>query len=187
MMRPDVQEDFDWQAQFVPTIRKKVGPHLLTPAPMELDCSEATDFLVMDAEDKRIAARVRRHGYADDFGDQFTIRSRRDNGHRTEFAKIIDDGFGDWMFYGHYTGHPFTVYPWWLINLDVFRELWYQHNERVLLDDDKHIPNGDGTYFHAFRLQRITKLPGGRGLIIGGEYDDWTDQLTMSIMTDGRA
>ena len=87
-------DDFDWQKQFVPTIKAIVGPRLLDIAPLELDVSEATDMLILRARDMRIGCRLCRPGYAERFPFEFTIRSMRNSDAKTELEKIIE-GWGD--------------------------------------------------------------------------------------------
>ncbi|MFD1158921.1 hypothetical protein [Roseovarius aestuarii] len=47
---------------FLPQIKRIVGCHLLETEPDPLDWHQATDLLMLDARDMRIAARVRRPG-----------------------------------------------------------------------------------------------------------------------------
>ncbi|MEG3637674.1 hypothetical protein [Magnetococcus sp. PR-3] len=117
------QADRKWSDRFLPTIQQIVGPLLMTPAPMELDVNEATDLMVLTARDMRIACRIRRAGYADRYGHEFTMRSRRhDLGGKTEINKIAE-GFGDWMFYGHALDEiSSTLKRWMVIDLDVWRQ-----------------------------------------------------------------
>lgn len=63
--------------------------HLLRVAPDYLDTRHATDLPMLDGRDMRIAARVRRHGYAGRYPYDFTIRSRLPSGNPTELAKIV--------------------------------------------------------------------------------------------------
>ena len=92
--------DRRWSDAFIPAIKQIVGPLLLEESSFEVDTQQAADLVVMNARDTTIACRVRRGGYADRYGYEFTIRAKRDTGAKTELEKIID-GFGDWMFYGH--------------------------------------------------------------------------------------
>ncbi len=64
-----------WSDQFLPQIKRIVGCHLLETAPDPLDWHQITDLLMLDARDMRIAARVRRPGFANKYPCQFTIRS----------------------------------------------------------------------------------------------------------------
>lgn len=143
------QYDREWSDKFIPEIKRLVGPYLLNVAPLELDTKEATDLIVFNTRSKQIAARIRdAKKYLPKFAEQFTIRSRRDNGTMTELEKI-HRGFGQWLFYGF--GHDdLTIDPWYLIDLDSFRyhlrrESWAANGIK-----SQEIPNGDGTHFRAF-------------------------------------
>jgi hypothetical protein len=103
---------------------------------------EVTDLMMLNARDKRIAVRVRRHGVASMFPYQFTIRAKVASGAKTELAKIIE-GHGDWMFYGHYNaaGDGFSL--WWLLDLAVFRSALIRRDNAPIRCGDKAM--GDGT------------------------------------------
>lgn len=88
-----------WSDRFLPQIKHIVGAHLLEAAPDPLDMLQATDLLMLDARDMRIAARVRRPGYASRYPHQITIRSGVPSGAETELSKIVN-GKGDWLSIG---------------------------------------------------------------------------------------
>lgn len=158
------QVNREWSNRFLQTIRTIVGPQLLVPAPLEVDQKEATDLIVLRARDMRIACRVRRPGYADDYPNEFTIRSRLDNGHDTELKKIVN-GFADWMFYGHALdeNESTIIEPWWLIDLDAFRvhlerDGFFQQlgQHRISYGERS---NHDGTYFVWFDITSFSESP----------------------------
>ena len=109
-----------WSDRFIPEICRIVGAHLLEVAPEPLDLHHATDLMSFLGRDLRIAARVRRHGYAGRYPYDFTIRSRVGSGATTELAKIVN-GEGDWLFYGHANAAETGFDLWWLIDLRAFR------------------------------------------------------------------
>ncbi len=148
------RSDREWSDPYLPEIKKLVGPHLLVPAPFEVDAEEATDLIVLRARDMQIACRVRRPGYADNpkFRRQFPIRCERDSGAKTELAKIID-GFGDWMFYGHATDREAEINPWFLLDLHVFRAALIRHRRQPVAFES--LDNGDGTYFKAYDIDSL--------------------------------
>lgn len=150
--------DRQWSDRFIPQIKSIVGPLLLDAAPFELDAKEATDLMVFRARDMRIAARIRRHGFFDNYGNEFTIRARRDSGAETELSKIVN-GWGDWLFYGHADERASQITQWMLIDLDHFRAglIRSSMNGHVLRTGDK--PNGDGTYFKWFDARSFPKHP----------------------------
>ena len=112
--------DRRWSDRFIPEIQQKVGPMLLVASPFEVDAKEASDLIVMKARDMRIAARVRRPSYVEKYKYQFTVRSNRSNGAKTEMRKLIE-GFADWMFYGHSDQEEKRLAEWMLIDLNVWR------------------------------------------------------------------
>lgn len=141
--------DRRWSDAFIPAIKKIVGPLLLEESSFEVDTQQAADLVVLNARYKTIACRVRRHGYADTYGYEFTIRSKRDTGAKTELEKIVD-GFGDWMFYGHAHENGMDISRWMVINLPAWRAA-------IIRKQAKAIPqsNRDGTHFVAFDVRGL--------------------------------
>lgn len=147
-----------WSDQFIPDIKRLIGSHLLNVAPNSLDRLHATDLLMLDARDMRIAARVRRPGYALRYPHQFTIRSHVPSGAETELSKIVN-GYGDWMFYGHSNGAQTALEAWWLIDLRAFRAALIRHangGQRLVMGDQA---NGDGTWFKWFDIRSFPEVP----------------------------
>jgi hypothetical protein len=147
--------DRKWSDRFIPEIQQKVGPMLLVASPFEIDAKEASDLIVLKARDMRIAARVRRPGYIERYKYQFTVRSKRNNGAKTEMRKLIE-GFADWMFYGHSDEEEKRLAEWMLIDLNVWRafllERSYKNGWRTLVADEK--GNTDkATQFMAFDVR----------------------------------
>ena len=145
-------EDRAWSDRLIDEVRTIVGPHLLKPTPFEMDCKQAADLYVFTAKNMTIAARVRRHGYADRYPYEFTVRSERDSGAVTELSKILD-GWGDWFFYGHADAAATRIPRWWLIDLDVFRTALLRHSRgRVQMRFERR-SNRDGTHFVSYDLR----------------------------------
>ena len=155
--------DREWSDIMIPQIRGIVGPRLLKPAPFDLDACEATDLLLFKARDMRIAARVRRPGYADRYPFEFTIRAHRESGAETEMSKIID-GFGDWMFYGH-ADETNTICRWFLIDLHSFRATLIRRPAGLKLNRKD---NGDGTHFVAYDVRSFPEHP---PLLVASSHD----------------
>ena len=157
-----------WSDRFIPEIKRIVGPYLLQVADLELDTKEATDLLVFKARDMRIAARIRDAGkYKQRYGNQFTIRLKRDNGATTELEKI-QRGWGDWFFYG-FGESDLTIRQWFLIDLTVFRYHLITHGWEGCDWEDK--PNGDGTYFRAFAVRSFPSQP---ALLVASSFEVMT-------------
>lgn len=150
----DYLTDRKWSDNYIPEIRRIVGPYLLVPSPLDVDMQQAADLIVLKARDMTIAARVRRPGYADRYPFEFTVRSKRDNGQKTELAKLLE-GWGDWMFYAHASTDA-AFGRWFLIDLHAWRQrllrTGYKDGWAYLAERKS---NGDGTHFVAFDLRRF--------------------------------
>jgi hypothetical protein len=158
----DYPTDREFADRMIREVRRIVGPYLLQEATIELDQEQATDLWVFRAKDMRIAARVRRPrgrhespdapSYAQRYPYDITLRSHRESGSKTEYAKIMD-GWADWMFYGHADELQKTIWLWWLIDLHIFRKQIM--DGKVVVPQDK--ANGDGTWFKPFDMRRFTR------------------------------
>lgn len=151
------QQDRKWSDAYLPELRRLIGPHLLVPSSLEQDRREAADLVVLKARDVTVACRVRRTAYAEKYAGQFTLRSRRDNGVKTELQKITE-GWGDWLFYGFAAGEQ--IAPWWLIDLSAFRAQFIREGmkktKRIHWGEQQ---NGDGTYFCWFTIASFSSTP----------------------------
>ena len=151
------REDLSWSNKFLPEIKRILGEYLISAAPMEEDAEHNTDLIVLKLDAIRIACRIRRYDYLARYPNEFTIRSGRPNGCKTELTKIIE-GWGDYFFYGFSDEQETGLAAWSLCNLKVFR-LWF--NEQLFTH--KQAPgqkqnNGDGS--SSFRAFSIFALPG---------------------------
>lgn len=144
-----------WSDRMLPQIKRIVGPHLLEASEFELDAKQATDLIVLNARDMRVAARVRRPGYADKYPFDFTIRSKVASGTETELAKIIN-GFGDMLFYGHADSND-VIQRWFLIDLHSFRAALIRCRE--IRNKCEKRENGDGTEFYSFDVRWFPETP----------------------------
>lgn len=151
------ERDREWSDRFIPAMKQIIGPHLLEPAPNEWDIGKATDLVVLQARNVCIAARVRRHGYADRYPFEFTVRSHRDSGARTELQKVVD-GWGDWLFYAHSDATERTFDRWWLVDLRAFRAALIRDARGECIRYSQK-SNGDGTHFVAFDLRSFPPDP----------------------------
>jgi len=141
-MNGEYATDRQWSDIFIPAMKQVIGPYLLTTSSFDQDTQRATDLVVLGVANKQIACRVRRPGFYDKYGNQFTIRYERASGTQTEFEKIAK-GFADWMFYGHAADNNGNLRWWWLLNLDVFRKIFREHKANTIRDGIT--PNRDGT------------------------------------------
>lgn len=123
---PDWRQDKRWSDRFIPEIKSILGIHLIGEPPVEEDQERNTDLMVLRMEVLRIGCRIRRPGYLEQYGGEFTIRAGRPSGAKTELTKIIE-GWGDYFFNAH-AGRDERLKAWWLADLKVFR-LWF--NEQL--------------------------------------------------------
>lgn len=148
--------DRTYSDRFIPTIRQIVGPELMVVSNDEEDRTQATDMTILKAKDMKIACRVRRPGYLEKYGWQFTVRSKRDSGAETELSKIVK-GWGDWMFYAFAKPDGSIAFDrWFLINLAHWRCHMMRRELRPIRGET---PNGDGTYFAWFDIRSFAPTP----------------------------
>jgi len=154
---PPWEVDFNWQRRFIPELKRICGEHLIGEAPYEEDAERNTDLVVLKLDPVRVACRVRRYKYYQKYPDEFTIRSNRPNGNKTELAKIIE-GWGDYILYGFCDEEEVQLISWVLGDLTVFR-LWFtsylaKHQGRTPGIEK---PNHDNS--SSFRVFSINDLP----------------------------
>ncbi len=148
----------NWSDRFLPEIKQLIGGYLLETAPDAFDHMQATDLMMLEARDMRVAARVRRPGFAQRYPHQFTIRSAVASGRQTELSKIVN-GNGDWMFYGHSDAAQTGLDAWWLIDLRAFRAGLIRHMAnapQIVMGDQA---NADGTRFKWFDVRSFPAEP----------------------------
>lgn len=152
-----------WSDRYLPEVKRLVGSHLLQAAPEEQDTREATDLMMLDAKDKRIAVRVRRPGYAQRYPHEFTIRAKIPSGGETELAKIVN-GKGDWLFYGHAAECGVGLDSWWLIDLKAFRAALIRRMGHPIRHGERRNPDGS-----SFRWFDIRSFPAEPPLVVAGD------------------
>ena len=147
----DKQRELLWMP-FVKDELKKLGWTMVDAEPLK-DLKEATD-LVRVENGSRVAVRTREaEEYYQKYKWEFTVRALRHTGAKTEYEKIVDDGYGDFMFYCFIT-NQLELMHWWFVNLNVFRQAMTEHHP---IDFGKTCNNHDGTYFWAFDVRRFSK------------------------------
>lgn len=119
-MSTDWKTDKRWSDKFLTDIKRILGECLITEPPICEDSEHNTDLIVLKFDSVRIACRVRKHKYAEKYGDEFTIRKSRPNGHKSELTKIIE-GWGDYLFYGFSDELETCIDKWKLIDLKAVR------------------------------------------------------------------
>jgi len=94
-----------------------------TSSPVD-DIHHATDLKVYQISPLNIACRIRGFEYFDRYNGEFTIRSSRISGSKTELEKIMS-GWGDYLFYGFSDKTGEKLVSWMIGDLNVFRNVWY--------------------------------------------------------------
>ncbi len=163
------QHDKKWSDKFIPQIKQIVGPKLLVPSSLEVDQKESADLVVLTGRNITVACRIRSYGYLPRFYHQFTIRSQRDSGAKTELQKMTD-GYGDWMFYAHSNRQENDFDLWWLLDL----WSWRGHQNKNIISGDCH--NGDGTHFKWFDIRSFKGQP---KLVVDSSHVNGSTALTI--------
>lgn len=117
------KDDKKWSDRFLPEIKQILGFYLIGEPPIGEDMKRNTDLTVLKMDAVRVACRVRKYTYLQRYGNEFTIRSGRPSGVKTELQKIIE-GWGDYVFYGFSDPTETYLASWALCDLNVFRG-WY--------------------------------------------------------------
>ena len=168
------EKDKGWSDQFLPEIKGILGQTFIGAAPPEEDMEHNTDLIVLRMEPLRIACRIRRVEYFTKYRDEFTIRTARPNGVKTELYKLIED-WGNYFFYGF--GGDDGILVWWSIgDLRVIRG-WF--NGYIVKNHGK-LPgieksNKDGSSdFRAFKWRELPSpfIVAQSGLIRPAQKDD---------------
>lgn len=151
------KSDKEKSDRYLPEIKSILGRHLIGEPPIEDDQERNTDLIVLKMDAVRIACRIRSHSYLERYPNEFTIRSARPSGVKTELTKIIE-GWGDYFFYGFGDETESSLAKWSLCDLKVFR-WWFNRRlvekRGVIPGIEK--PNGDGS--SNFRAFVLTDLP----------------------------
>ena len=172
------QQDKRWADRFMPEIKAVLGMHLLGEAPQEEDAERATDLIVLRMDPVRIAVRMRKRQYAENkqYLGEFTIRSDRASGMKTELRKVIS-GFGDFMLYGFEHSAGGRLGRWTLIDLNVFRESHAVMQCRCGCGEMPGLPKDNHDGGSSFRVFRYEEFPSslvvatGDGLSVGRELE----------------
>jgi hypothetical protein len=121
------QRDKQWSDRFINEIKACLGVCLIGEATEEEDQKQNTD-LVLRVNSLRVGCRIRKpldnNGESTylKYFDQFTIRSVRQSGMKTELEKILG-GWGDYFFYGFSDLDERLLEAFTLCDLGVFRGL----------------------------------------------------------------
>ena len=117
----DWKDDKSWSDGLLTSVKQILGLYLIGEAKQDDDQQRNTDLIVLKMEAVRIACRIRRNDYfKGEYKGEFTIRSSRPNGTKTELTKIIE-GWGDYFFYGFANTDGMTLSGYTLTDLKCFR------------------------------------------------------------------
>lgn len=163
------EQDKRWSDQFMPEIKSRLGQALIGEPPTEDDQQRNTDLIVLKMDAVRIGCRVRKFNQIT-YAGEFTIRSGRPSGVKTELTKIIE-GWGDYFFYGFSNQDETALYRWLIGDLKAFR-IWYSRQLAKNYGRPPGIPqrNHDGSSsFYAFRWSEIPEF------VIAGNHPVWRE------------
>lgn len=149
------ETDKKWADKFNKQVKSIVGPLLLEESDFRTDTEKVGDFTLVSRAGTTIACRIRKHSYLSRFKNEFTIRSHRDSGARTEMAKIVDEGFGTWFFYGFCDEKEENILCARILDFHRFRgRLIRVRNKDLWTAKD----NGDGTRFLSFKIEDFPNI-----------------------------
>lgn len=134
---------------FVDEIAGCIGRALVRVADDGVDRRMATDMMLLRDVNMNIACRIRRHGYADLYPNDFTIRTSSFNGSLSELDKI-KAGWANRLFYGHAGKDNASIEKWMFLDLDVFRDFMRRAPTCFRLKERR---NTDGTSFATFNVR----------------------------------
>jgi hypothetical protein len=146
------ERDKKWSDQFIPEIKTILTQYLIVEAPIEEDQRRNTDLIVLMLKPYRIACKVRRNEYLKKYSEEFTIRSGRPSGCKTDLQKIME-GWGDFFFYGFCDPLESRLIKYIMGDLNVFR-LWFNRSLYKMPPNccpGEKRENKDGTYFLSFK------------------------------------
>ena len=153
------KRDKGWSDLFIPEIKSILGVHLIGVASWEEDAKHNTDLVVLKMDGFRIGCRIRKEKYLRRWPNEFTIRTVRASGMKTELAKILD-GWGDYFFYGFESKEGERLGAWLIGDLGIFRH-WHRC-QRLQGCSDPGLENGNkepgGSKFRAFK---VAEMPDG--------------------------
>ena len=116
------QVDKKWTDFYLPEVKRILGEALIGEPPVEEDQQRNTDLIVLRMEAVRIGVRIRKEKYMKSYAQEFTIRTFRPSGTKTELRKIIE-GWGDYFFYG-FAGND-SLKAFVLADLNIFRSTYH--------------------------------------------------------------
>ena len=158
-------ESKKWSDKFIPEIKQilskvfNVSEDFIEVASFKDDTQYNTDLFIKPLR-LRVSCRIRSYGCLKKYSDEFSIRSDRPSGVKSEYEKI-KDGWGDINFYGIVNSDGTKLEHWIIGDLNAFRKYIKTLNK---LPRKKY--NRDGTSFYPFCYKGIPDF------IIASSMDD---------------
>ena len=149
-----------WSDYFLPEIKQILSEHLtkivrIDIAPFSEDVERNTDLIVLRLDGVRVACRIRKFVYFEQYGGEFTIRNKTASGNKTELDKIRE-GWGDYLFYGWANQAETKLHGWTLGSIDVLRTYMDECFANGICPWASQRYNWyDGTGFVAFRYKDV--------------------------------
>lgn len=157
------EDERSYASKFEREIRILLADYFVKAAPEGIDRKEATDLMLFEVKPIRVACRVRRFRYFEQFRDEFTIRSGKPNGTPTELGKIVA-GWGDYLFYGFADEEDAHLRFATLIDLKEFR-LAYNGHLAVMASEGTAplsiVEKGNRDGSSRFKIFRYDEFPDG--------------------------
>jgi len=110
--------------RLLPEIKAILGQQFIGEPPIEEDQLHNTDLITLYMRPLRFACRIRRHVYLPNYAHQFTMRSSRFSGNKTELQKVLE-GWGDYLVYGFADQTEQHIFALMIGDLSVFRHWYY--------------------------------------------------------------
>lgn len=160
-LQVEVMDDFNGDKSFsdrlIPEIQNVLGKVFFRVAPIEEDMKRNTDLIVFHSGNFRISARVRRYNYFLKYPNDFTVRSTRKSGAKTEIDKIMY-GWGDYFFYGFADKDNKHLHAYGIGSLKVFRRVFWDffREHRKFLGKEEYVEK-NSCYFRAFKWELFPK------------------------------
>jgi hypothetical protein len=117
------EHDKRWSDAYLGHCKEILGRILICAAPIEEDQEHNTDLIVLRMDSVRVGCRIRRESYYYRYPYEFTVRTARPSGAKTELAKILE-GWGQFFLYAFAKADNNRLLAWTLVDLNAFR-LWY--------------------------------------------------------------
>ena len=143
-----------WSDRFLSEMKRILGVVFIKVAPLKDDMELNTDLIMPNGA--RVSCRIRSCTYMEQYFGQFTIRTLRPSGTKSELDKIRD-GWGDFILYGYANREGTGLAYWFIGDLEVFRNYLksYMEQNQGNLPGTEHMNRDNSSLFRAFSLEDI--------------------------------